>query len=335
MKFCLLATVDPTRLTLANLYIDHLNKIGIVCDAVCVKKQANQKHILGIRNQYEFDATVTKDYTFLRKLIYFYKMIDFFDEINTTEKYDFIIVWNELTAFIFSKYLAKNFENKYSINIRDYQYFRVPLVYRNLNRAIKHSRFSTVSSEKYMEYLPQFDYLVVHSMNIPMLNTIKEDVVKNHTKSNKIRIVSIGQVRWLKNVYALIDSFKNDTRFELIFAGSGSEAVDEYIKGKDINNVKTFGKFNPGEESLYLSQADVIFNLYGTGNKHVDLALSIKFYYAVFFRLPILTYDGTFLNECAQKCGLAVTTRFEQINELPDRLFNFVINMSSKEIDMK
>lgn len=330
-KVCILSTVDFSRMTMLSIFTDYLESKNIEYDVICVNKFGD-KITSSASNVYEFDASTAMEYNLLKKLKYFWKMRDFAEEIFNNNKYDFVIVWNQVTAFIFSDILKKKFKGRYCINIRDYHFDSIPIVRWRVGTAVKNAAFNTVSSEMFKKYLPKGDYLTVHSLNRSMLSKLKPKE-KYKDKEEPINILNIGQIRWYENIYPMIDELANDPRYILTFVGQGAEKIDEYVKGKNINNIVTHGRFNPEDTIKFLEDADVIFNLYGVGNKHVDTALSIKLYYAIYLNIPILTYEGTYINKVAREVDIAYSINKEKgLKNLGDQFFEWYHNVDVKKI---
>lgn len=329
-KVCILSIVDLSRMTLLTLYTEYMDKNNIEYDLIYVNK-FNDSTSINATNIFRFDAKIKQDWSISRKVAHYWKMRKFATKIFDRSSYDFIIVWNEVTSFLFADILKKKYAGHYCINIRDYFYNNIFFVKMRLIDAISNSSFTTISSDAFRKYLPKFDYTMVHSLNRKLLNDLQPRA-KIRNKTEPIRILYIGQIGWFENLYKFIDEMANDTRYEIIFAGTGSEVVSDYIKDKEITNIKIYGRFEPDETSFYLKQADVLYNLYGCGFRHVDTALSIKFYYAVYLKLPILAFENTYMQEMSCKYGIGFSVKENGISGLADDFFEWYHSINQKEI---
>lgn len=332
-KVCILSTVDFTRMTVVSVYTDYLKKRNISFDIICVDKY-RQKDPFGAENIYGFIPKTKNNWGKVRKLIAFWEIRKFTLEILKKNHYDFIIVWNELTAFIFSDILSSMFKDKYCINIRDYQYFNLLPVKIRLTNVIKSAFFTTVSSKAYLEYLPSDNCCMMYSFNKGILSKTKPHRALRES-GEPIRILYIGQIAWLDNVYKLIDALKNDDRFEMIFAGGGSEQVEKYAKNNQVDNVTCYGRFQPDDTAKYLADADILYNLYGTNSKHLTTAVSIKFYYAVFLHIPILVYKKTEMEKMSKMCGIGFAVEDKEFVNFADELYNWYYSLDQQEINKK
>jgi len=253
-------------------------------------------------------------------------------------KYDFVIIWGELTASILSKVLTRKYKGKYCINVRDLFVRRRIVFYPLLNMAIKQSAFTTVSSEKYLEKLPKSfpHYLFVHSINDGIMKDVLLSKHDNSPRSGKaIRILFIGNIRFLDHLFWLINEVKNDDRYQVIVAGVGSEPVSEYILNNSINNVAVYGAFLKEKTSEFLSQADVIYNLYGTEDINLRYALSNKLYYAICLNIPILVYKNTYMYTISKKCGIGFAVDEKYNKPFKDQFFNWYSKLDKQMITRK
>lgn len=332
-RVCILGTTDISRMTMLSIYTEYFEKNNIEYDLIYVDK-FKEPMTLNVHKAYAFDVSEYNEANFLLKLSHYWKMRKFAKKIFHNNEYDFLVIWGEFTAFIFADIISKYYSNQYCVNIRDYFYNNVFFVKHRIKIAIRNSRFTTVSSDAFIEYLPNGEYLMLHSLNKKLLSGMEP---KNELREEDkpIRILYLGLISRLSHVYKFIDELGNDMRFELIFAGIGSDAIDKYIQGKNIINVKTYGRFPQEETSNYLDEADILYNLYGVGNKHFDTALSIKLYYAIYLNIPILTYNGTHTQKVAEDCGISFSLKENDFNKLGDRLATWYRSLNQDEVSRK
>ena len=321
-KICIISSVDMSRMTILSIYTEYLTKCGYEFDIICAKKKA-ENICPTARNIYEFDANKTAESHSLFKILHFLRMRNLVKKVLSESKYDFIIVWNQVTAMLFADIFTKEYKGRYCVNVRDYIFDKLLPIRLITKKIYKNAAFNTISSDAFRRFLPNTgNFIMFHSFNAEMLSQIKpRETIRE--PGEPIRIMYIGQIGWLENVYALIDALGNDKRFELLFIGSGAENLSEYIEKKQINNVYIHGRFMPSQTVDFLKKADVIYNLYGYGNLHVDTALSIKLYYAVRLNIPILVYENTYMQEIAEQCGIGFVMHGMEFNGMADRLYKF------------
>lgn len=329
-KICILSTVNLKHMTLVSLYTEFMDKNNIPYDIIYIDKYHAEEEN-SAENVYKYDLYIEKNWSFTRKLFYYWRFKKYASEILIKNKYDFVITWNQFTAIMFSDVLKRNFDNKYCLNIRDIFMPNNPIIRRILKNIVKASAFSTVSSDGFIKYLPPFDYVTIHSMNLKVLSNCTPHV-KLKDKNLPINITYIGYLHLYENCYNLIDSLGNDDRFRLNFYGQGSDLIVDYAKERNITNVFCVGKFEPSETASLIQDADIIWNLYGVGNINLDTALSIKLYYSIYLNVPILVFKNTYMAEIAERYGIGYAIEKDGFNNLGSNLYNWYHKLNQKEI---
>jgi len=330
---CILSTVDMSRMTMVSVYIEYFEKNNIPYDIIYVDRYKD-KPAFRARKLYAYNVERFVNAAFPIKLAHYWRMRPFARKILKENEYDFVVVWGELAAFIFADVLKDVVPGRYCLNIRDYFYNKIAPVQWRLKTAVRAASFCTVSSEAYLEYLPTGNFMMLHSLNPRMLSGLEAKKTLRE-RGKPIRILYLGLIARLEYVHKLIDELGNDDRYELVFAGIGAEHVDEYIAGKDIRNVVTYGRFPQSETAKYLEQADVLYNLYGHGNRHFDLALSIKLYYALFLNIPIMAFDHTHTHSVAAQCELAFSVDCDDFSGMGDRLYDWYYSVDVQKTGEK
>lgn len=331
-RVCILSAFDFSRMSMVSIYTEYLEKNGISYDFIYVDKFKDTAKF-SAENYYPYHVDKCQNVSLPVKFVHYWKMRNFVKEILQKNSYEFIITWGELTAFLFADILSKNMPGRYCLNIRDYFYNRVPVVWWRLKTAISHAAFGTVSSEDYLNYLPQGEYIMMHSLNRRLTSELSF-LKDKRPKDKPLRIMYLGLISRMQYVHKLIDELGGDERFELVFAGIGSEQVDAYIEGRNYSNIETYGRFPQEDTVKYLQKADILYNLYGCHNRHFDTALSIKLYYAIFMNMPILTFRGTHTNSVAEQCGIALTVDGEDFSNLGDKIYDayYKRDLTSSEV---
>lgn len=326
MRVAILSLVEMKHMVMTSIYTEYFDDNDIGYDIIYLDRY-NVQEPSRAKNVYRYACPNSSS---LSKAVAYIRFRDFATRIMNNNKYDFIVVWNEYTAVLFSKYLSKVYAKQYSINIRDL--FNEKSILRNpkvlnhsLKRAVESSLFATVSSEKFINYLPKFNnYIFIHSINSEILPKAK-DYPLDRDDITPIKILYIGKIGYLNEVKKMIDCLKNDSRFIMKFVGIGSEKVKEYAENCGCKNVEFVGAFERQKTLDYLNEADIIYNLYNPTYACEKTALSNKLYYAVCLNVPILVFKNTYMYKIADKCGIAfsVDDRFDC--SLGDELYKWML----------
>lgn len=325
MKVAILSTVNLKHMTLVSLYTDYFDANNIEYDIIYIDKYGDEEKNHA-KNVYKYNLQIDRSWGMIKKGIHYIKFKPFAQKILVSNKYDFIITWNALTAFMFSTFLAKHYTKKYCVNIRDITESNLGILKHIIefgqNIAIKNSCFTTVSSAGFIKYLPQNNYIFIQSLNMSVLKQcISHERMKE--KDEPINITYIGYMCYYDNCIKLIDALRNDRRFVLNFFGQGSEVIADYALKNGIANVSCVGRFQVEDTARLIQDSDIIFNLYGNDNINLKTALSIKLYYAIYLRVPILVCENTYMKEIADSLGIGITIGNNQYDgDLGNYIFN-------------
>lgn len=319
-KVCILSSVNIKHMTLISLYTNRLERDNIKYDIIYMDKYGENEKI-NAENIYRFENKITRTDSKLNKILKYFKFRKYAKQILNRNKYDFIIVWNEVTSFIFSGYLQRKYENRYCLNIRDYLYHDFPIIKNIHHRVINKSAFTTISSDAFKSFLPKYDYIHIHSLNVKLLSQVNPRKALR-ANEERLRISFIGNVRFFDINKKILDVFKNDNRFELCYFGTNSEVLKEYAINNEIENVSFNSSFPVEDTANFIEKSDIINNIYGNNSKKLDYALSIKLYYAIYNNLPILVNSKTHMAEIVSKYNIGYVV--EKIDEnLPNNIYTW------------
>lgn len=323
-KICILSAVNIKHMAMISLYTERLLRDGIDFDIVYMDKYGVEE-AFPAKNIFAFKNIIDHEQPNWKKTLQYMKFRKYAIKVLEQNNYDFIIVWNDIAIIMFADYLARKWKGKYCLNIRDYCYQdRKPMSWL-FKWVIENAAFNTTSSLGYKVFLPQANYIQVHSLNMPVLR--KLDPRKSfRDESEPIRIGFVGYVRFFEINSKLLDIFKNDPRFELHYYGSHSEPLMEYAQKNEIHNASFYGSFPIQDTNLYLDKIDIVNNLYGNQTKSLDYALSIKLYNGVWCRMPILVCPGTYMEKIANEYGIGYSVQSYDEN-LPDKIYNWYHQM--------
>lgn len=335
-KICVVFANAPRHMIMANIYFDYLQVNNIPYDVIYLNKY-DEEESTGANENYPISYSKKNIF---QKVLGYLKFGKEARKILKNNRYGFVIVWGEYTVAFICNVLRKIYPYQYCINVRDLNVGIRKVLDIPLNAAIKKARFVTVSSEKYISELTHnySNYLFFHSYNQKIMDETLEAsniIQTNNIDKKPIRILFIGNIRFYDHLKRFIEMIKNDERYILIIAGSGSEPIAKYIIDNSINNVIVYGAFPKEKTGDYLCNADVIYNLYGTEDINLRYALSNKLYYAVSKELPILVYKDTYMYEMAQKAGIAFPVDEYFDGDFADRFYTWYFNRDKFAIKQK
>ena len=204
------------------------------------------------------------------------------------------------------------------------------IIFNIIKKIVKYANFVTISSEGFKEFLPDSNYITVHSYNDQVLSKCK--VRRNiQLKKEPIHICFIGYVRFYEVDKKIIDILGNDSRYIIQYFGSGSDKLKEYAQMKNIKNVEFSEGFKVEETHKFLDKADVINNLYGVNDIALDTAISIKYYYALYLNIPILVFKGTYMDRISKEAGIGFSVD-KLSEEFADEFYNWYCSIDHTKI---
>lgn len=328
MKICILSVANIKHMTLISLYTDRLKEDNISFDIIYNDRYGEIENF-DADNIYRFENKINRYTSKFMKILKYLRFVKYAISIINKKQYDFIIVWNELTAFMFSFYLIKKFNGKYCLNIRDYLYQDYPIIKYIFKKTIYSSAFTTISSDGFISFLPDYDYIHVHSLNRKLLSTL---MPRNslQEKNERIRISFIGNVRFFDINKKLLNVFKNDSRFEICYFGTNAEVLESYCEENLIKNVSFHSSFPVEETNKFIQRTDIINNIYGNNKNSLDYALSIRLYYSIYYQIPILVSSKTYMAEIVNKYKIGYVVDIID-DDLPNRIYNWYYSIDFDE----
>ena len=331
-KICIVSVMAPKNMIMLYMYTTRLQKNNIPYDIVYLdryqkEEETGAKHVYRVEYERKNKLSIIKGYLRFKKTA---------QKVLRDCKYKFVIVWNETTASILSGFLKRKYKGRYCVNVRDLFVGKRKLLNAFLKRSILNSSFTTVSSRRYLEELPKgfSNYYFVHSINDRIIEETKQ-IKRSENKNGIITILYLGNIRFYSHLYSFIGQIENDNRYKMIVAGAGSEPVADFVNKNKIINVEVFGTFDKEKTGLFLSRADVIFNLYGTEDINLRFALSNKLYYAVFLKIPILVYKNTSMFDVSNRCGIGFAVDDINNNPFCDKFYNWYYKLDKQSISKK
>jgi len=228
---------------------------------------------------------------------------------------------------LLSGFLKKHYRHDYWLDIRDHTFENIKPYYWAMDKAIKNSYATVISSKGYESFLPKYDYIIAHNIDKTNIEASIAKRSNNSNNSERIRISFIGLVRYFDENKKLLSILKNDERFILQYYGSNSEVLEKYCLEQEIYNVEFHGWFQPEETSRFYAQTDVINNVYGNRLRSLRTALSNKLYFSAALKMPILVSPNTYMYEITSEYGFGYAVDCNN-TKLADDLYNWYQNIS-------
>lgn len=330
-RVAILSCVNIKHMSLISLYTDILKREDVPFDVIYMDKYGENEEI-ECNRKYRFVNKINRNLPRFVKKVKYYLFKPWACRIMKKNRYDFIIVWNDLAIFLFADFLRKHFNGKYCLNVRDNMYYDKPKYKKMYERCFMSSSFNTVSSKGYLDILPKnATYYPIHSLNLSVLKGMKVHE-RMREKGERIRIGFIGYVRYFERNQKLLDCFANDPRYEVHYYGKCADVLKEYAESKTIENAFFHDSFPVSDTAKYLENIDIMNNLYGNSTLNVRKAISIKLFHSMYARIPILVNTDTYVGEVAHSLGIGYYVT-EFTDNFKDDLFKWYHNLDFNMID--
>lgn len=220
---------------------------------------------------------------------------------NDVEK---VVVLTSINAVYLSFYLKGKLKGKYIVDVRDFTYEN-NRCYAFLEKiALKYAGLRVISSRKFEEFLPSYDYLVSHNISV----SGEPFESKKIFHDGRVRITYVGSMAYEKNVKRLIELVSSDQRFEFYIYGGGphQKSISDAVSEAANERVKYFGPYLPKEKNMIIEEASILFNVYGNNSQLLRCALSNKLYDSYYYHRMILNSTKTYMEEMSGISGYSI-----------------------------
>lgn len=323
MRAVILSVADKRHMSMSAQYEKYLKSRKIEYDIIRINRYDKTENIED--NVYEYSFNKSTSVSKIQKIKGFLGFRKYAINIIKKNKYDFIIVWNENTAVLFSDMLCGKYKGRYCLNIRDQ--FELKLLMPIFDKTLKNAYFITSPSIDFK--FPGKCYTLFNRDPNIVKNVSKKAKFKQ--KGEKINIVFMGLYHIAPRTFEnTVDIFANDERFQLYFYGEGFDTeLKNYVDNNNIKNVITGGAFPYEKTYEYLQQTDIINSYYNNFDRFPNLkaASGVKQSYTPMLYLPAINDKDTTWGRISEKYGFSYLISDDNISTLADDLYNWYINL--------
>ena len=312
---------------------NYLNSIGnnVEFDIIYWERYEAKKNIIYSKKPNKLFIYKKKILKKIDKIIGFYSFKKYVENILVKNKYDKIVFLQTNMAIMCEKYILKNSNIEYFLDVRDYSNEHKLIVKNKEKRIFPRMKYISISSEGFKSFLPSnFNYITVHNLQNNTMMVKKEDVLSK--KITSLKIGYIGNMSlYCDYLIKVISLFKNDDRYVLYFIGIGSDKLKDFCEKNKIQNVVIRGEFKPEDINQLYKEIDIVNNLYGNNNPYLDFALSNKLYLAAQYSLPILVCPKTSMEEISLRNKFGYVVDINDSN-IKDNLYNWYVNLDFENL---
>lgn len=333
MKVCILSAVNIKHMSMVSIYTKWMRENNVEFDIIYMDKYDEAEESLGASSVYRFINIIENRQFILLKFFKYMKFRPYAKELLIKNKYDFIIVWNDLAIYLLGDILGGIYKNKYCLNIRDTNGKILLYPKKWFEKCFKNAVFCTVSSDEYIPLLPKREYIHLHSFNESILREVTPNR-PNKNENQPIVIGFIGYIRFMKINRRLLDVFANDRRFILGYFGTRANVLKKYAEDKKIKNTVFHDSFPISRTREFIENIDIMNNIYGNRSKNLRTALSIRLYYSLWSRIPILVSPNTYMERITKLLSIGfVVNKIEP--QIKDLIYDWYRSIDHEIIDYK
>ena len=262
MKIGIIGFIDKNKIPYLEFYEKEIQKENIEYNVIFWDRFNNFKSEKN-NNEYTIHIKCIPGENKLKKIIPMFLFKSEVEKIIKREQYTHLIILTTIPGVLLSKTLLNKFKNKYILDIRDYTYEKYSFYKNIVEKLIKESYFTAISSEGFLKFLPRSEKIIT-CHNISNVNDIKYYGYDLRNKSN-ITIGFVGGVRYFKENCKLIDAFANNPKYKLEYIGEANSDCnfELYCKKKYITNVIVKGRFDNKDKPQIYEKIDLINAVYG------------------------------------------------------------------------
>ena len=331
MKALILSVSDKRHMAMSAPFIEYLQSNHIAFDVIRTNRYENRREniscVEGENTVYEFNMVFPEGTERRRKALAFWRFRRYALRIIRRQRYDFLIIWNENTAALFSDLLYFRYRGRCCVNIRDV-YYHERMIKQLVDLSIRASRFVTVPTPELLTDAPEKTICVFNRDTSLLQRYQKKSGFRE--RGLPLRVTHLGTyAKAEKASKELVELLGNDGRYELRFFGAGFDTgFKKWVEKKNVSNVVLGGAFPVEDTAKHLEETDII-NSYYNRFTHPSLQISfgIKHSYTPMLRIPGLADENTCWGRISKKYGVAYLVNQENSKMLADRLYDWYYSL--------
>ncbi len=283
---------------------------------------------------------------YIKRMFIYLKSVFKINKLLKTIKPNKIIITNIDILFLLILNNIKKYTNNIIMEISDLRSYTFndkfsDKIQQHIDKVIldKYISKMILTSPKFYEFYYQYRFKgdVFILENKPLSNMLPPLVDK--IKNDKLVIGIVGLLLDGKPHKALFEYAKDNQDIEVHIYGKGVYEQQTIEYAKKYENIKYFGEFDFFKDisNIYAS-LDIIYMSYDTTNNdiNINLALPNKLYEAMYFKVPIITTENTYLAQRVNENKLGYTVKCcdienigKVINKIIENKKNILLHLES------
>lgn len=271
---------------------------------------------------------------FRKKISGFLKYAIFMRKKIKTQKYDKLIILTTQTAIPLCDLLLWKYKGKYIYDYRDITQEKSSRIYAYLVRLLYKYSFATmISSKGFLQALriPEAENSIMsHNRQFSCRHSTFTAVI---SKKDPIRVVYWGIVRQVEHNKKICDIFGNDSRFDVTYHGSGfDQELSEYCQTHGYTNIQFTGKYSQDAIPRFVAETDLVLASYENDVEQKP-ALPVKLYDAVYYHIPMLVTDESYLATFTKGLHGVFCIRLNDSNTITDQIYTWYHSLKADAVN--
>ena len=276
---------------------------------------------------HEFSRTLLDEQPKYKKLPAFFLYRRALVRLLKSNRFDFLVVLHTLPGVLICRRLCRAYKGRYILDYRDYTFESVGVFRRIVAGMTCSAALTFVSSDGFRKYLPSVPGILT-SHNLLTKDLAHRKEAGRPAPHTPIRVSFWGYIRHETVNKTLIDSLKNDPRFELHYYGKEQETASRlkaYCAAGGVGNVYFHGSYLPEERCVFARNTELIHNMYDPGGTE-ESAMTNKFYDGLVFTRPQVCSKGSYMGALAEKAGVGIAL-LPDWPDFADRLYKYYTSL--------
>lgn len=329
MKICIVTYDEYINIPYVQKYEELLKKHNIEYDIILWNRSEESTEVFDRDNSVYIFRSKTKK-SKLSKVVPFVKWRKFVLGIIRKNKYDRLIILTTIPAVLISRCLINRYVKRFVFDIRDYTYENNKMYKMIVNKLIRASYITTISSQGFYKWLNRYDNILInHNISNSEMN---EKECGDISKKANLTIGFVGGIRYMEENIAIINQLKNNKCLNMLYVGKvhpGND-IQLYCQENNITNVYFKPRYVNKDKPKIYKEIDIINSLYGAKSLEVTTALPNKLYDCVIFKKPIMVSSNTYLEEVVKKYKLGFSIDINK-DDITSEINKYLSTFDKKE----
>ncbi|HQB11346.1 MAG TPA: capsular biosynthesis protein [Candidatus Omnitrophota bacterium] len=325
MKIGLILPANIWGCPYTNIYTEILKENKVDFDLISWNRDGSENNT-GL--QFEKQLCRKNRYS---KLIPYLSYISFIKKIIRKNKYNKLIIHGSQIAILLSSFLRKHYNKRYIFDYRDITIDQLWYFKRNLHAVLRGSFVNIISSPGFKKHLPNsYEYFSSHNFNVEEARQALTTKT-NNTKSDIIRVLTIGTIRDYVSNVEVIKALANKQGYLLQFVGKGvaQPLIEQYVKINNVRNIELEGYYPKKNEAKYIT-GSTILNIFLPKTSHrCSAALANRFYHGLIHKKPMIVTAHSTHSEFIVKNQLGLA--LDDCANLDKKIKNFLQSLDQNK----